>query len=474
LQAPYEKYVRKLSDTGLQSKHETLLPNPEESKRLSGSNKSGLRVDLSFSDSQYYGLEDVGISIRYKGELQQLVKISSGKSGAEYEKPEPVYSIGGTRSTDETNHSWSLVKINGPLLRNIITNKRSLLKNQLGYDIDSKGYKSLLNILNQNVWCWVFTQGHNTLKSIAARFDDVKFTDPLNHQADNPGYERLREEYGIDFHREDGKTPGEYLSEILGEFVESATNSLVDFLDPARVSSLSRLRPGSRPIYLEENISPRLSNLLRSASRSSGLSNSESRWLEEFGIGTRLNVDVVGGTGYVIEAEQEDGSSVPVSNLGDGASQVLPLILHLIHDRYTRYKTNKSNKANKPRYLLLDEPEARLHPDFQSKLADLLISIIQTESETSRTTRKIRSKVGLLVETHSEYLIRRLQLLVARGRVSTDDILIYYLSSDPEDENHVRKIKIDSHGQLSQPFGSGFFDQSTNLMVDLFKYGSNN
>jgi predicted ATPase len=83
----------------------------------------------------------------------------------------------------------------------------------------------------------------------------------------------------------------------------------------------------------------------------------------------------------------------------------------------------------------------------------------------------------VVVETHSEYLVRRLQYLVAQGKCEPERASVAYLEGqdiDDETSPTIRHITIDQDGQLSESFGPGFFDQATNLMVDLFKYGSDN
>jgi predicted ATPase len=118
--------------------------------------------------------------------------------------------------------------------------------------------------------------------------------------------------------------------------------------------------------------------------------------------------------------------------------------------------------------VLVEEPESNLHPNLQARLADFFVEMM-------------RYRIQVVVETHSEYLIRRLQYLVARGDCETGEANILYLRSEggPSGpslgETHkVQEITIDEHGQLSRSFGSGFFDQATDLMVNLFKYGQKN
>jgi len=67
-----------------------------------------------------------------------------------------------------------------------------------------------------------------------------------------------------------------------------------------------------------------------------------------------------------------------------------------------------------------------------------------------------------------------LQYLVATNAAKPEDIAIYYLGPDPEAEDHVKRITIAPSGKLSESFGSGFTDESTNLMIDLYKQTHHN
>lgn len=114
----------------------------------------------------------------------------------------------------------------------------------------------------------------------------------------------------------------------------------------------------------------------------------------------------------------------------------------------------------KPAILIIEEPEANLHPNLQSKLADILVMAHQELG------------IHFILETHSEYLIRKLQYLVAKNEISQDDVTIYYFNSDEfvtANEKKVKEIKIDEFGGLTDTFGPGFFDEATQLQFELYK-----
>jgi predicted ATPase len=120
--------------------------------------------------------------------------------------------------------------------------------------------------------------------------------------------------------------------------------------------------------------------------------------------------------------------------------------------------------AKTPTIIMIEEPEIGLHPSLQSKLADILCLAIY-------------NGIQIIVETHSEYLVRKLQYLTATKKVTQDSVTIYYFNmpSNPDMKRHY-KIDIKSNGLLSDNFGNGFYDEASNISLELFfqQYEKNN
>ena len=65
----------------------------------------------------------------------------------------------------------------------------------------------------------------------------------------------------------------------------------------------------------------------------------------------------------------------------------------------------------------MEQPEIHLHPAVQSGLADVMLKVA--------TTRNVQ----IVVESHSEHLMRRLQRRVAEDRVPAEQVRLYFISS---------------------------------------------
>lgn len=113
-----------------------------------------------------------------------------------------------------------------------------------------------------------------------------------------------------------------------------------------------------------------------------------------------------------------------------------------------------ATKRDSPSLIFIEEPEISLHPSLQSKLADVFKLAMQNNIQT-------------VLETHSEYMIRKFQILVKRGELKPEDIIIYYLNPNDEKER-IYPIRILENGLLDRPFGQGFFDEADDLAFDLF------
>lgn len=136
-----------------------------------------------------------------------------------------------------------------------------------------------------------------------------------------------------------------------------------------------------------------------------------------------------------------------LTDLGYGLSQLTALLIMVgLRDK---------QKGN---IFLLEEPEANMHPKYQSQLADVFA--------------EAKNQNQFIIETHSEYIIRKFQYLVAKGEMKPEDVVIYYFNDPnnvPKGEKQVKKINILEDGSLSDDFGPGFFDEAATWELELLK-----
>ena len=202
------------------------------------------------------------------------------------------------------------------------------------------------------------------------------------------------------------------------------------------------------------------------------------RWIKQFGLGHALSfqLDEEGlGVKIRLYKSTEDNCGRLLSDEGYGITQLISILLQI----ETAILSAKEEKANKKsidglscfdKYdkvnfhfeentIAIEEPEIHLHPNYQSKLAEMFAEAYN------------KYNIHFIIETHSEYLIRKFQTFVAHGQVGSDTISLNYIFSTGDyvspSDSRVKHIPINKDGSLADSFGSGFFDEADNLSVEL-------
>jgi len=130
------------------------------------------------------------------------------------------------------------------------------------------------------------------------------------------------------------------------------------------------------------------------------------------------------------------GFEVLLTDVGFGVSQVLPVIVECF------YVPARS-------VVVFEQPEIHLHPAVQSELADLFIHAIRAKEDgQDRNTQ-------FIIESHSEYFLRRLQRRIAEGTLSAADAALYFVHTDA-DGARMEELKIDEYGRIAN-WPEGFF-----------------
>jgi len=194
--------------------------------------------------------------------------------------------------------------------------------------------------------------------------------------------------------------------------------------------------------------------------------------LEILGLKGELSVERY--ENYISVLYIRDGDKkTSLADLGFGYSQLLPVLIKITNllgeDNSLEDELEIDNRLwdlismgyYSPKTLIIEEPEANLHPNLQSKLADILKLALEYN-------------ISFIVETHSEYLIRKLQYLTGKGELKTKDTIVHYFNDDEyvnNEEPKVKHIEISGTGTLSDTFGPGFYDEAIKLKFDLLNIG---
>lgn len=185
-----------------------------------------------------------------------------------------------------------------------------------------------------------------------------------------------------------------------------------------------------------------------------------SRWFEK-SMGYEISIDDISENLYslVVTNKLNDGLEEKdnLMDVGYGISQVLPIVTELMAEKSVADDRDQ-NKSSTKKNFVIEQPELHLHPAAQAELADLL-------ADAANLNRSRR----IIVETHSEHLIRKLQVLIADPNVpiDNDQVAIYYVEKNEEGESFIKKMEIAQNGQFKGKWPSGFFDKGFELSTAL-------
>lgn len=127
-------------------------------------------------------------------------------------------------------------------------------------------------------------------------------------------------------------------------------------------------------------------------------------WLKELGLIHAFRIEEIGSGANLYRAVVQKDAKGPdalLTDVGFGVSQVLPalVLLHYVPEGST---------------VLMEQPEIHLHPAVQSGLADVILTVARAR------------KLQVIVESHSEHMLRRFQRRVAEGDFDSGDLKFYF------------------------------------------------
>jgi predicted ATPase len=127
-------------------------------------------------------------------------------------------------------------------------------------------------------------------------------------------------------------------------------------------------------------------------------------WLKQLGLIYDFKVEPIaeGKNIYQVRVQKTYASAeVSITDVGFGVSQILPVLVLCYY-------------VPEGSILLLEQPELHLHPSVQSGLADVFIDAMKNRH------------VQIILESHSEHLLRRLQRRVAEQEMTPEETALYF------------------------------------------------
>ena len=168
-------------------------------------------------------------------------------------------------------------------------------------------------------------------------------------------------------------------------------------------------------------------------------------WLKELGLIYSFKVQPIAPNRKEYEVRIQrtaESASVFLTDVGFGVSQILPVLVLLF------YVPEGST-------VILEQPEIHLHPAVQAGLADVFIDAIK------------RRKLQIVLESHSEHLLQRLQRRMAEEVITPEAIKLYF-TSIKEGRSELTTLDLDEYGNIRN-WPEGFFGDTLGEAAAMMK-----
>ncbi len=165
------------------------------------------------------------------------------------------------------------------------------------------------------------------------------------------------------------------------------------------------------------------------------------KWLQELGLIDSYRLVPVSGTEKDYEfliRKYKGGPEIQLTDVGFGVSQVLPVLILCYY-------------APEGSILILEQPEAHLHPKVQSELGDVLIHAVKSQN------------LQIILESHSEHLLHRLMLRTAEEQLCVDDTALYFCQIN-DGVSEIEPLQVDEYGNISN-WPQEFFGDVTGDLI---------
>lgn len=149
-------------------------------------------------------------------------------------------------------------------------------------------------------------------------------------------------------------------------------------------------------------------------------------WLQKLGLIHSFSVSSIGNGSGLFEVNVKrtrQSAEVLITDVGFGVSQILPVLVLCYY-------------VDEGSTILLEQPEIHLHPSVQMGLADVFIDVMQNRN------------VQIILESHSEHLLKRLQRRLGDATLKNEDVSLYFCKTGPS-SSELNRLELNIFGNIA-------------------------
>lgn len=169
-------------------------------------------------------------------------------------------------------------------------------------------------------------------------------------------------------------------------------------------------------------------------------------WLQRLGIISSFAVKpiAVGRKEFeVLVRTHPQAGEVKISDVGFGVSQILPVLVQAFY--------GQPNTT-----VWMEQPEVHLHSQVQAELADALIAAVQAYEQGQPRG------VQIIVESHSEHLLNRIQRRIAEGSIAAEEVAVYFCRRS-DSASELEPLRLNAYGEIENWPENFFGDEMADI-----------
>ncbi len=159
-------------------------------------------------------------------------------------------------------------------------------------------------------------------------------------------------------------------------------------------------------------------------------------WLGEISPGTLISLSPSSNTDTIsLQFSFGTSNKYRATNVGFGITYVLPILIAIL-------------SSSEGSLLLIENPEAHLHPKGQAEMGMLL-------------AKAASCGIQVIIETHSDHVLNGIRVAAHDGKIEPQDIQLHFFQWKIRDgitQNEVSSLLIDRDGRIDR-WPDGFFDE---------------
>lgn len=204
---------------------------------------------------------------------------------------------------------------------------------------------------------------------------------------------------------------------------------------------------------IEENYTPEILHVLEEI-REEDLEATDDKWGDYFvaaeSILTEIKYfeDKIADRKELVLTDHRTKTKVSHRDIGIGVSQVLPVLVSAL--------------GYEDKLIAIEQPEIHLHPNLQAAIGKVFEEGFKKRGN------------NFLIETHSEHLVKAIQLLVAKHRksdgkegLSQEEVSIIYVSNSRNTAGaQIKVMELNEKGSFKEPWPDDFFEKSSHLTLE--------